>query len=92
MTYRAYYGMQGTDRISPLEKERWPTKQFSDLDQALEWASCVARKGTSVLAIDGDDGTQLTRHELAAALSGRVRIFTEHHDDLLVRQQDGYVD
>jgi len=74
MTYRAYYGIRGSGKISPLEKDRWPSKQFSDLDQALEWAVCVARKGTVVFAIDGDDGTQLMKQEIAAALAGRTRI------------------
>jgi len=75
MTYRAYYGTRGSHPIAPLEKDRWPSRQFFDLDQALEWASCVVRKGTVVLAIDGDDGTQLTKQEIAAALASRVRIF-----------------
>ena len=74
MTYRAYYGVRGSGRIAPLEKDRWPSKQFLDLDQALEWAGCVARKGTVVLAIDGDDGTQLMKQEIAAALACRARI------------------
>ena len=75
MTYRASNGVRGSGRIAPLEKDRWPSKQFLDLDQALEWAGCVARKGTVVLAIKwGDDGTQLTKHEIAAGLAGRAQI------------------
>jgi hypothetical protein len=73
MTYRAYYGTSGSDQLSPLQKDRWPFKEFSDLDQALQWATNVSRKGTSVLAIDGDDGTQLSKHEIAAALAARGR-------------------
>lgn len=73
MTYRAYYGTSGAERIPPLEKDRWPFKEFSDLDQALEWARSAAAKGTAVLAIDGDDGTQIGRDEIAAALAGRKR-------------------
>jgi hypothetical protein len=73
MRYRAYYGTSGSDRVSPLDKGQSPFREFSDLDQALQWANQVARKGTSVLAIDGDDGTQLTKNEIAVAIASRYR-------------------
>ena len=63
--YRAYYGTPGSDRVPPLEKDRWPSKQFLSLDDALLWARHVAKRGTSVIAIDGDDGTQLSKTEIA---------------------------
>lgn len=71
MTYRAYYGTSASEQIPALQKDRWPFREFSDLDQALQWATAVASKGTTVLAIDGDDGTQLDKNEIAAALAGR---------------------
>jgi hypothetical protein len=70
--YRAYYGTSASERIPALQKDRWPFREFPDLDQALQWAASVAKKGTSVLEIDGDDGTQLSRDEIAAALAGRA--------------------
>ena len=73
MTFRAYFGAPGSGPVPSLEKDRWRRREFTDLDQALEWANSVTKKGTVVLAIDGDDGTQLTKQEIAAALAGRSR-------------------
>lgn len=39
---------------------------FSDLSQALVWAERVTKRGTVVVAVDGDDGTQLSRADLAS--------------------------
>ena len=69
--YRAYYGAAGCGPLQPLEKHRWPSKEFVDLDEALLWAGCVADRGTTVLAIDGDDGTQLNQSEIAVGILGR---------------------
>ena len=66
--FRAYYGTAGSGSISPLEKERTPRKEFASLDEALLWSRQVAKKGTSVLSIEGDDGTQLSRSEIATYL------------------------
>jgi hypothetical protein len=66
--YRAYYGPAGCGPLPPLTKDRHPFREFPQLDEALSWACSVTRKGTSVLAIEGDDGTQLTRSEIAVAL------------------------
>lgn len=66
--YRAYYGTAGCDRVPPLEKDRWPCREFSDLNEALLWAQRVIARGTAVLAIDGDDGTQMYRGAIASSL------------------------
>jgi hypothetical protein len=71
MVYRAYYGTAGAGRVPPLEKGRWPFREFSDLDQALAWAERAAAKGTTVLAVEGDDGTQLAKGDIASAFAGR---------------------
>jgi hypothetical protein len=49
-----------------LERDRWPFKQFATLDEALLWTRAAVNKGTAVMAIEGDDGTQLGRNEIAA--------------------------
>ena len=67
--YRAYYGAAEYGRVPPLEKDRWPFREFPNLDEALLWTRAVVKHGTSVVAIEGDDGTQLTRSEIA----GHVR-------------------
>jgi hypothetical protein len=51
-----------------LEKERWPSREFSQLTEALVWAERVAKRGTVVVAIDGDDGTQFSRTDIASRL------------------------
>ena len=66
--YRAYYGPAGCGPLSPLNKDRHPFREFPQLDEALLWARSVKRKGTSVLSIEGNDGTQLSRSEIAVAL------------------------
>jgi hypothetical protein len=51
-----------------MEKERWLYKEFGLLDDALRWARHVNNGGRVALLIEGDDGTQLTKQEIAAAL------------------------
>lgn len=64
--YRAYYGAGSLGSVPPLEKDRWPFKQFADLDGALLWTRAVVKHGTTVISIEGDDGTQMSRSEIAA--------------------------
>lgn len=66
--YRAYFGTPGCGIPGPLEKARWPFRTFSDLGEALIWAEGVARRGTVVVAIEGDDGTRLNRSDIALRL------------------------
>ena len=72
MSYRVYVGPPGTEKISPLEKDRLLFKEFASLDEAFGWARHVNRSGRVTLLIDGDDGTNFTKNEIAAAL---------HHPD-----------
>jgi hypothetical protein len=66
--YRAYFGTPGCRIPGPLEKARWPFGIFSDLGEALVWAGGVTRRRTVVVAIDGDDGTRLSRSGIALRL------------------------
>jgi hypothetical protein len=68
MRYRVYVGPSGSDSIPPLHKDQFLFKEFTTLDDALAWARHVNRSGRVTLAIDGDDGTNLKRREIAAAL------------------------
>ena len=68
MSYRVYVGPPGTEKISPLEKDRLLFKEFASLDDAFGWARHVNGSGRVTLAIDGDDGTSLNKREIAAAL------------------------
>lgn len=63
--FRAYYGTAGCGTVPPLEKDRWPFKEFTTLDEALLWTQEIVKRGTAVIAIEGNDGTQLSRSEIA---------------------------
>ncbi len=69
MSYRVYSGPHGTDALSPLEKDRMLFKEFASLDEAMGWARHVNNGGRTALLIEGDDGTHLTKTEIAAALT-----------------------
>lgn len=77
MTYRAYSGPRGSERISPLSKDRLLFKEFQTLDDAFAWARHTNEGGRVALLIEGDDGTRLERREIAGAL---------HHADFARRQ------
>lgn len=68
MTYRVYSGPRGSESISPLEKDRHLFKEFGLLDEAMSWARHVNGSGRVTLLIEGDDGTRLTKRQVAAAL------------------------
>jgi hypothetical protein len=68
MRYRVFSGPPGSGVVSPLEKERLLFKEFDSLDGALAWARHLQENGRVALSIDGDDGTSLSKQEIAAAL------------------------
>lgn len=68
MRYRVVSGPPGGGDVSPLEKERLLFKEFDSLEGALAWARHLSESGRVALSIDGDDGTILSKREIAAAL------------------------
>jgi len=68
MAYRVYSGPPGSEEVPAIEKERWLYKEFGLLDDAFGWARHVNDGGRVALLIEGDDGTQLKRSEIATAL------------------------
>jgi hypothetical protein len=68
MTFRVYSGPRGSESISPLDKHRQLYKEFSVLDEAMSWARHVNKSGRVALLIEGDDGTRLTKQQIATAL------------------------
>ncbi len=66
--YKVYSGPRGSQGVSPVEKDRLLFKQFGSLDEAMNWAGHVNRGGRVALLIEGDDGTHLSKSEIAAAL------------------------
>lgn len=71
MAYRVYSGPAGTETISPMEKDRMLYKEFANFDEALSWAGHVDGSGRVALLLEGDDGTRLTKREIAAELAQR---------------------
>jgi hypothetical protein len=68
MTYRVYSGPRGAQTMPAFEKERLLYKEFDTLDGALSWARHVNDSGRTALSIEGDDGTTMSKQEIAAAL------------------------
>jgi hypothetical protein len=68
MAYRVYSGPRGSETVPPLEKDSWLYKEFTLLDEAMSWARHVNKGDRVALLIEGDDGTHLTKTEIAAAL------------------------
>lgn len=68
MTYRVYSGPPGSETVPPMEKAHWLYKEFQLLDEAFGWARHIAGHGRVALLIEGDDGTRITKREIAAIL------------------------
>ncbi len=69
MRYRVYVGPRGSETIAPLQKDQFLYKEFGSLDDAFGWARHINGSGRVTLLIDGDDGTNLTKREVSAALN-----------------------
>jgi hypothetical protein len=66
--YKAYFAPAGSGTPAPLEKEWWPFRSFASLPEALIWAERAAKDGSAVLSIEGDDGTLLSRSDIAVRI------------------------
>jgi hypothetical protein len=78
MTYRVYSGSRGSESISPVEKDRHLFKEFSLLDEAMNWARHINEAGRVTLLIEGGDGTRLTKQQIVTALKHSEA--SERHD------------
>ena len=77
MRYRVYVGPRGSEAISPLHKDRYLFKEFASLDDAFGWARHINGSGRVTLLIDGDDGTNLNKREVSAALNHSEHLLPE---------------
>lgn len=68
MSYKVYSGPRGVELASPLEKQNLLFKECASLDEAFAWAKHVEKTGRTALLIEGEDGTHLTKREIAAAI------------------------
>jgi hypothetical protein len=71
--YTVYFGPRGTGE---LRKTPLSSKRFSSMPEALLWAHGISARGSSVIRLEGDDGTDLNRDELACAF----RLLAVHDD------------
>ncbi|MGA2127825.1 MAG: hypothetical protein ABSG76_16935 [Xanthobacteraceae bacterium] len=68
MQYRVYSGPRGTEAVSALDRDRLLYKEYPTLDEAFGWARHVEDRGGVVMLIEGDDGTRLSKLDVANAL------------------------
>lgn len=69
MAYRVYSGPRGAESLSPFDKAQALYKEFARLDEALQWARRLNEGQHVALLIEGDDGTRMTKQEVAAQLA-----------------------
>ena len=62
--YTVYFAPRGE---GGLPKAQLSSKRFSSMPEALLWAQGAAAYGRAVIRLEGDDGTDLNRNELACA-------------------------
>ena len=67
MPYRVYSGPRGSE-LSPADKAHLLFKECGSLDDAFAWARHVDKTGRTALLIEGEDGTHLSKQEIAAAI------------------------
>jgi hypothetical protein len=65
--FTVYFGPKGSRTRAGSHAGQLSSKQFASLPEALLWAHGVARAGRAVLRLEGDDGTDLNRSDLACA-------------------------
>ena len=68
--YRVYSGPPGIKRLSSEEKARCLYQEFGFIDEALDFAAQVTRKGRVAILIEGDNGIELNFAEIADAMDG----------------------
>jgi len=76
--FRVYSGPPGSDALHPAEKSRHLYKEFSGLHEAIGFAHHLKETGRVPLLIEGDDGTQFDKKDIAKALHHHGREHVEH--------------
>jgi hypothetical protein len=71
MTYKVYSGPEGTETVSPVNKDRMLFKEFASFEEALSWASHVKATGRTPLLIEDEGGRKFDKREIAAELVHR---------------------
>lgn len=66
--YRVYSGPPGAEIGSAIDRSRMLFKEVASLDDALAWARHVQASGRVTLLIESDDGTCLSKQDVASAL------------------------
>jgi hypothetical protein len=72
--FKVYSGPPGSEPPSPLERQHCLFKQCSTLGEAMDWAGHLRRTGRVALLIEGDDGTHLSRSQIAASLPAPTNV------------------
>jgi hypothetical protein len=72
--YRVYSGPPGITKLSPEERARCLYEEFGFIDEALDFAAAVTRKGRVAVLIEGDNGIELNFSEIADAMDGNDKL------------------
>ena len=72
--YRVYSGPPGTKKLSPEERSRCLYEEFGFIDEALDFAAEVTRKGRVAVLIEGDNGVELNFSAIADAMDGTDKL------------------
>jgi hypothetical protein len=72
--YRVYSAPPGIKKLSSEERARSLYEEFGFIDEALDFAAAVTRKGRVAVLIEGDNGIELNFSDIADAM---------HEDDKL---------
>jgi hypothetical protein len=73
MTYRGYCSASKSPTPDALKRSRLLSREFQTLDDALGWAHRIKQHGSIAFLIEGDDGTRLSKTDIASALAHRER-------------------
>jgi hypothetical protein len=65
--YTVYFGPKGCGDRAGSYAAQLLSKRFASVSEALLWAHVAAGRGSAVLRLQGDDGTDLNRDDLACA-------------------------
>jgi hypothetical protein len=72
--YRVYSGPPGIKKLSSEEKARCLYEEFGFIDEALDFAAQVTRKGRVAVLIEGDNGIEINFSEIADEIDGSDRL------------------
>ena len=72
--YRVYSGPPGIKKLSSEEKARCLYQEFGFIDEALDFAAQITRRGRVAILIEGDNGIALDFSAISDAMGDEDRL------------------